>query len=70
MSQQYVYNGQVVVLTGRKAKKDQEAMTATRRRTTTVDELHEITPFNTEDGSWKKWVRLNELYAIIEDKND
>lgn len=70
MSQQYVYNGQVVVLTGRKAKKDQDTHTTTRRRTTSVDELYEITPFNAEDGSWKKWVRMNELYAIVEDKND
>lgn len=71
MSQeQFVYNGIIVVKTGRKAKKDQEAMTVRRTRTTTADELYEITPFDQEEGSWKKWVRLNELYTIVEDSND
>lgn len=72
MSQeQFVYNGAIVVKTGRKAKKDTEALTTTtRRRTTTTDELYEITPFDKEEGSWKKWVRLNELYTIVEDSND
>jgi hypothetical protein len=71
MSQeQYVYNGAVVVMTGRKARKDQEAMTATRRRTATVDELYEITPLDKEDGSWKKWVRMTELYEIVEGNDE
>lgn len=63
---QYVYNGQVVKMTGRKARKDEAATTTTRRRTTTADELFEITPINSEDGSWKKWVRMNELYTIVD----
>lgn len=68
MSQeQFVYNGAIVVKTGRKAKKDTEALTTRRTRTTTTDELYEITPFDQEEGSWKKWVRLNELYTIVED---
>jgi len=71
MSQeQYVYNGAVVVMTGRKARKDQEAMTATRRRTAIVDELYEITPLDKEEGSWKKWVRMNELYEIVEGNDE
>lgn len=65
--EQFVYNGAIVVKTGRKAKKDTEALTTRRTRTTTADELYEITPFDKEEGSWKKWVRLNELYTIVED---
>lgn len=30
--------------------------------------VHEITPANIEDGSWKKWVNLSELYKVNSDK--
>jgi hypothetical protein len=30
-----------------------------------IDILYEITPTNEEDGSWKKWVRIEELYEIV-----
>jgi len=63
-SEAYVYNGTVVVKTGRVAKKE---ITSTRRtRTTTADELYEITPQDIEEGSWKKWVHLSELYLIVD----
>ena len=61
----HVYNGIEVKLTGRVATKQ---ITTTSRRTreiSTSDEtLHEITPKNAEEGSWKKWVKLDELYTI------
>lgn len=67
MSQeQFVYSGTIVVKTGRRAKKDVEALTTRRTRTIAADELYEITPADKEEGSWKKWVRLNELYTIVE----
>lgn len=57
----YVYNGTEVRLTGQKA----ERKLAGGRRGDRVDIIHEITPASTEDGSWKKWVHLKELYEIV-----
>ena len=69
MDDTYLYDGTVVVKTGRMAKK--EATTSARRtRVAQSDELYEITPLDKEEGSWKKWVRLNELYIIVEDNDD
>lgn len=53
----YVYNGIEVKLTGRRAKK------ASRRKDYVVVE---ITPYDKEDGSWKRWVNPTELYEIIQ----
>ena len=58
----YVYENQEVKLTGRKAEKSSTVIRATRPANTLV----EITP---TDGinTWKKWVRLQDLYTIIKD---
>lgn len=61
----YVFNGTEVVLTGRTAKREVTAVG--RRSAGRTDTLHEIKPADPEEGSWKKWVRLNELYEIDED---
>lgn len=53
----YVYNGVEVKMTGRRAKKE------TRRNEIT---LVEVTPYNMEDGTWKRWVNPTELYEIIQ----
>lgn len=53
----YVYNGVEVKMTGRRAKKE------TRRNEIM---LVEITPYNVEDGTWKRWVNPTELYEIIQ----
>lgn len=52
----YVYNGTEVILTGRKAEKE------LRRK---VDTVFEIKPADELHGSWKKWVRMNELHQIV-----
>ncbi len=54
--QRYVYDNVEVVKTGRTAVK--------KLRSGTMDELFEITPIESIDGTWKKWVRLSELFEI------
>lgn len=63
-NKKYIYNECEVVLTGRTAKRDRT--TAPSRRTVVgpPNIIHEITPANTGDGDWKKWVKITELYEI------
>lgn len=64
---QYVYQDTEVRLTSR---------TAIKRKTTgrnvgqIATTLYEITPADDEDGSWKKWVRVEDLYEIIGTPNE
>jgi len=66
----YVYNSVEVKLTGRVAKKDVEVIDRLKRRSEEGSKkvekvtLHEVTPSSTLDGSWKKWVTLEELFVI------
>jgi hypothetical protein len=62
----YVYNEVEVVLTGRKAAK--EVKGSGRRVATKTHMLYEITPKNNDEGSWKRWVRITDLYQIVIDK--
>lgn len=67
--QRYVYQDIEVELTGRVAKKKLTG-SAVRRAATGADlysVLHEITPTDKEEGSWKKWVDLVKLYEIHEE---
>jgi hypothetical protein len=54
----YVYENTEVKLTGRKASKE--------LRSSKIDELFEITPVDTIVGTWKKWVRMAELFEVQE----
>jgi hypothetical protein len=54
--QRYVYDNVEVIKTGRMAKKE--------LRSGKVDELFEVTPVEAFDGTWKKWVRLSELFEV------
>lgn len=56
----FIYDGCEVRLTGRTAQKDMK-----RNR---VDIIHEIQPFDKENGSWKQWVHSHELYKIMENE--
>lgn len=60
MTKKYVYQNAEVILTGRIAEKKLRKST---------DTLYEITPLDKETGSWKKWVRLNDLHEIVVDKD-
>lgn len=64
----YVFNGVEVKLTGREAQKE---IKTTSRRTqeerTSIQVRVEITPVNSDDGSWKKWVEKSELFTIEND---
>jgi hypothetical protein len=64
----YIYNSVEVKVTGRTASKEVEKVNRLKRRTegseTITQVLHEVTPSNKEDGSWKKWVDLSELHTI------
>ncbi len=65
----YVYNETEVVLTGRTAEKQLPALTARGKNKETeprVQTLHEITPRDKEGITWKKWVRLSDLFEIKE----
>jgi hypothetical protein len=57
----YVHDGVEVMLTGRIATKE---LKARRNQESTTDELVEITPKDDETGSWKKFVRMKELYTL------
>lgn len=67
---EYVYDGELVKLTGRKAKRAQPTPQIQRRRQppSTVGReviLHEIQPMDNV-VEWKKWVQLEELFEVIE----
>jgi len=67
----YVYNETEVKMTGRTAKKELEARG--RRTTAKVYTLYEVTPADNENGSWKNWVKITDLFEIVqteEDKDD
>ena len=57
----YVHDDIEVVLTGRVAIKELPARGGAKART---DERVEIKPKDDENGSWKKFVRMTDLYQI------
>ena len=60
----YVHKDIEVKLTGRTANKE---LKATRRnQNPSAVMLYEITPVDSMNGSWKKWVRMAELFEIKE----
>jgi len=64
MATSYVFENTEVVLTGRRAERELPARG--RRGKASVSELVEIKPKDTEDGSWKKFVKMTDLYKIVE----
>ncbi len=68
---EYVYDGELVALTGRKAKRAKPTQQVQRRRSvsgTGGDSiLHEITPVD-DVLDWKKWVTMEDLYEVIEEE--
>ncbi|MDE1829265.1 MAG: hypothetical protein KGI25_02970 [Thaumarchaeota archaeon] len=58
----YVLNDVEVKLTGRVAEKSIPAVG--RNKEPRITYLYEITPTDLEVGSWKKWVRMIDLYEI------
>ena len=52
----YVFDNVEVQKTGRTAQRILKSKK--------IDELVEITPVNTNIGTWKKWVREAELFAV------
>lgn len=58
----YVHNDGEVKLTGRVAEKSIPAVG--RKKEPRITHLYEITPVDPETGSWKKWVRMVDLYEI------
>lgn len=63
----YIYENTEVVLTGRTAEKELATMRTMDyggRVVPKIDVLHEVTPIDKEVGSWKKWVRMKDLYEI------
>ena len=70
MSDTYVYENTEVKKTGRIAKKESKLYKRSERTPTRIDILHEITPVDDEIGTWKKWVRDEDLYEILQGKNN
>ena len=64
-SKTYVHEGIEVRLTGRTAKKQKR--TTSKRVAATETLVHEITPSNAESGSWKKWVKMTDLFEIVDE---
>lgn len=60
----YVYKDIEVQLTGRTA--DKELKATRRNQNPTPVTLYEITPVDSMNGTWKKWVRMAELFQIKE----
>lgn len=58
----YVFEGTEVKLTGRKAQKKVQIPGKQPR----VFEMVEITPHDGGPDDWKKWVRPEDLYEIID----
>ena len=59
MDKTYVYDGIEVILTGRKAQKE--------LRSGKTDWVFEIQQSDSESASFKKWVRMKELFEIQEE---
>lgn len=59
----YIHEGVEVKLTGRTAKKTTTIRTISGK-VPSVNVLIEIAPVDKESGSWKKWVKKEELYKI------
>lgn len=57
-TKRYVYENVEVKLTGRVAQR--------KLRSGKSDTKYEITPANQKDGTWQKWVRLQELFEVQE----
>lgn len=67
MSETYIYDNTEVKKTGRKAVKDTKRATKRSVRSPPdQDILLEVTPVDSENGSWKRWVKQADLYEIIE----
>jgi len=52
----YILNDIEVKLTGRTADKN--------LRSGKIQTVYEITPVHLEDGCWKKWVKIDDLYIV------
>jgi len=61
MIENYVYDGVQVVKTGRTAVKKHP-----KKQELIIDTLVEISPTDAESFKWKKWVRENDLFKIID----
>jgi len=56
----YLLEDTEIILTGRKAQRT--------LRNSKIDERFEVRPADTINGSWKKWVRMTDLYEIEEEE--
>lgn len=63
----YVHDGLEVKLTGRQAKKESGGTGGRLRTAQKVLMIHEITPTDAETGSWKKWVKMTDLFEIVDE---
>ena len=63
MSESFVFENTEVILTGRRAERE---LPARRGGGSRVSELIEIKPKDPEDGSWTKFVKMTDLYKIVE----
>lgn len=61
----YIFNDTEVKLTGRIAEKAIPVIVRNKEnKKPKISTLYEITPLDKELGSWKKWIRLVDLYEI------
>lgn len=60
---EYVFNGVLVVPTGRVAFKDTTRQTL-RASQTIKEKIIEVVPVDIEEGTWKRWVAESELFVV------
>jgi hypothetical protein len=59
--QSYVHDGTEVVKTFKKAER--------KLKSGKIDQVVEITPKEPQQGTWKKWVREDELFEVLPDEH-
>ena len=66
MTKRYVLGEVEVELTGKTAKRAGSSRPTRRNPNPVADIKYEIRPANKENGDWVKWVRIRDLYEIVE----
>jgi hypothetical protein len=61
--QTYIFQGVEVVMTGRIAIRETPT---TRGKQPIKTTLYEVTPADKEEGSWKRWAGLSDMYKVID----
>lgn len=70
LSTTMLYQETEIILTGRKATRNTPPDQPRRGTSVTQDSRVEITPADQSIGTWKRWVKREDLYTITENAHD